>query len=130
MGVPPTAQLFRKKHPYRAAWSDWDYLLVEAVQTLENERCRCGLPVYICHSDDPHIRFRIEEDVCEASATVDRHEDALKRSNPDYKAPSGTTLRPVPYTSDGSDFVKYRDDFYRGEVNRQKEVLAGLQNRS
>lgn len=126
--MPPTAQLFRKKHPLRAAWSDWDYLLIEAVHALESERCRCGLPVYICHSSDPHIRFRIEEDVCEATATVERQEEALKKANADYKPAPGTALRPVPYTTDGSDFTQYREPFYFDEMNRRKEILEGLQH--
>jgi hypothetical protein len=125
--VPPTAQLFRKKRPHQTPWTEWDYLLVEAVQTLEAERCRCGLPVYICHSDDPHIRFRVEEDVCEASAAVDRFEDDLRRKDADYKTPAGTTLRPVPYTTDGSDFTRYRDDYYRNDYMRRREILDGLQ---
>lgn len=129
MGLPPTAQIFRKKRPFKAAWTEWDYLLVEAVQTLEAERCRCGLPAYVCHSSDPHIRFRIEEDTCEATAAVERHEDALRRANKDYKPPAGTSLRPVPYTTDGSDFVEYREDYYAEQMARRKEVLDGLQSR-
>ncbi|MGN6324495.1 hypothetical protein [Pseudolysinimonas sp.] len=124
--MPPTAQLFRKKHPRKAAWSEWDYLLIEAVQTLEAERCRCGLPIYICHSDDPHIRFRVEEDVCEATAAVDRHEDALKAKDKDYKPDPGTTLRPVPYTTDKSDFVDYRDRYYDAEKERRDAIMSSL----
>lgn len=121
--------MFRKKRPYAATWSEWDYLLVEAVQTLEAERCRCGLPVYVCHSSDPHVRFRIEEDTCEAMATVERHEEALRRGNKDYKAPAGTSLRPVPYTTDSSDFVTYREDYYSDQAARRNEILAGLQSK-
>ena len=101
---------------------------MEAVHTLESERCRCGLPVYICHSDDPHVRFRIEEDTCEAQKQVELHEDSLRRANADYKPPAGTTLRPVPYTTDGSDFTVYRETYYLGELDRRKEILASLQH--
>lgn len=126
MGVPPTAQLFRKKHPHRAAWDEFDYALVEAVQTIDSERCHCGLPVYICHSDDPRIRFRVEEDTCEAKKSVDLFEEAKRRGDKDYKTPPGTTLRPVPYTRDGSDFSTYRDDYYTAEFERRKEIHESL----
>lgn len=118
--------MFRKKHPFKASWSEWDYLLVEAVHRLESERCRCGLPVYICHSDDPKIRFRVEEDVCEATRAVDLYEENQRRGNDKYKAPAGSTLRPVPYTIDGSDFTRYRDDYYSAESERYESVMASL----
>lgn len=124
--MPPTAFLFRKRKPQQTKWGEWDYLLVEAVQQLENERCRCGLPIYICHSDDPHIRFRVEEDVCEAKRVVDAFEERQQKSDPKYKAPHGTALRPIPYTTDDSDFVSYRDDYYRSDYERRQEVLESL----
>ncbi|WP_025157275.1 hypothetical protein [Leifsonia aquatica] len=127
MNVAPTAFLFRKKHPHKAAWSEWDYLLVEAVQSLEAERCRCGLPVYICHSDDPRIRFRVEEDECEAQKAVDIFEEReQKRAGENWKKPHGVALRPVPYTTDGSDFASYRDSYYVSEDVRRREVLESL----
>lgn len=124
--MPPTAQLFRKKKFDPTKRTEWDYLLVEAVHTIENERCHCGLPVYICHSDDPRIRFRVEEDTCEAKAAVDRYEDSQRAGNKDYKAPPGTSLKPVPYTTDRSDFVSYRDRYYETEYDRREEVLDSL----
>ena len=52
-------------------WNKHDFLLLEAYQILEEERCgQCGLPKYICHSEDPEVRFRIEEDQC--AAMVDK----------------------------------------------------------
>ncbi|MBG6106638.1 hypothetical protein [Frigoribacterium sp. CG_9.8] len=123
--MPPTAFLFRKRNPTNAQWSEWDYLLIEAVQTLESERCHCGLPVYICHSDDPHIRFRIEEDTCEATKAVDIFEEG-KRKDDAYKKPPGSTLRPMPYTTDDSDFVTYRDRYYQAEMERRKEIMDSL----
>lgn len=79
-----------------------------------------------CHSDDPHIRFRVEEDVCEATKAVDIFEDRAQKSDKDYKRPHGTALRPVPYTTDESDFVRYRDDYYRADHERRQEVLESL----
>lgn len=124
--MPPTAFLFRKHKPRKATWTEWDYLLVEAVHQLENERCHCGLPVYICHSEDPRVRFRVEEDTCEAKKAVELFEEREKKRDADYKAPPGQALRPVPYTTDGSDFVDYRDEYYRADYERRTEILDSL----
>jgi hypothetical protein len=126
VSLPPTAFLFRKRKPQLAKWTEWDYLLIEAIQQLESERCRCGLPVYICHSDDPRIRFRVEEDVCEATKAIDIYEDRAQKSSKEYKRPHGSSLRPVPYTTDDSDFVIYRDDYYQSDFDRRKEVRDSL----
>lgn len=125
--MPPTAFLFRKRRPQSAKWNEWDYLLIEAVQTLESERCHCGLPVYICHSDDPHVRFRVEEDICEATKVTDAYEERQQKAGGDsYKRPHGSTLRPVPYTTDGSDLTRYRDAFYQADYEKRLEVLDSL----
>lgn len=125
MGVPPTAAIFRKRRPHKAAFTEWDYALNEAVDRLEDERCHCGLPVYICHSDDPHIRIRVEEDTCEATKAVENYEE-MKGKSDGYKKPPGTTLRPVPYTTNGKDFTDYRDDYFRRDFERRDAVLKSL----
>lgn len=126
-GMPPTAFLFRKRHPSKH-WTEWDYSLSEAVEQLEAERCpQCGLPVYVCHSDDPHIRFRVEEDICEASAERERYEDRQQSKSKDYKPAPGSTTRAIPYTTDGSDFTAYRDDYYEAEMRRRMEIAESHQ---
>lgn len=125
MNIAPTAFIFRKRHPLKTKWTEWDYLLIEAVDRLELERCHCGLPVYICHSDDPRIRMRVEEEVCEATKAVEDFEE-MNKGKDGYKKPAGSTLRPVPYTIDGSDFTSYRDAYYHDDNARREEVLSSL----
>lgn len=124
--MAPTAFIFRKRNPHKVKWGEWDYLLAEAVEQLEAERCpNCGLPTYVCHSDDPRIRFRVEEDTCEASKATEVYEERQQKAG-DYKKPPGSTLRPVPYTTDGSDFTQYREAYYFSESERREEVLSSL----
>lgn len=103
-------------------WIEEDFLLLEAFQILEQERCgQCGLPRYICHTSDTRVRFDIHEDTCEAKYEVERHEENLAAQE-GYKAPLGTVMVPRPWMSDRSDFAELRDDYYRAEVQRESEI--------
>lgn len=127
--MAPTAFIFRKKHPHKAKWGEMDYACIEAIHFLDKETCSsCGLPVYICRSDDPHIRFRVQEVTCAAKEAVERVEESRRDSDKDYRPKPGTSLRPIPYTTDGSDFAKYRDAYYREDWEKQKEILEGLRS--
>lgn len=104
-------------------WNKHDFLILEAYQILEDERCgQCGLPRYICHSEDNEVRFRIEEDTCAAMVDKEAYEEQKRGSNSDYKPPLGTRLHPVPYMNDGTDFTRLREPYYRAEAERQNLI--------
>lgn len=93
---------------------------------LDSERCpQCNYPKYMCHSDHPRIRVRVEEDTCEAMAAVERRREQDQKSS--GKDTPGVSLRPIIYTTDGSDLAKYRDEYYRGAHERFKEIQESLQ---
>jgi hypothetical protein len=104
-------------------WNEHDFLLLEAYQILEEERCQqCGLPRYICHNESADLRFRIEEDTCAAMVEKESYEERKRSSNKDYKPPLGTTLRPVPYMEDGGEFTRLREPYYQAEAERQAAI--------
>jgi hypothetical protein len=104
-------------------WDKHDFLLIEAFEILEAERCgQCGLPKYICHSDDFEVRFRIEEDQCAAMVEKESYEERARGSDTSYKPPLGTRLHPVPYMNDDTDFTRLREPYYLAERARQEEI--------
>lgn len=111
-------------------WTTHDFLLLQAYQILQDERCgQCGLPRYICHNDDPRIRVRVEEDSCAIKGAVESRE-RMNSKNKNYVAPVGTQLQPEPYTSDGSDLVSFREPYYRAEAERREKIRESLLPRS
>jgi ferredoxin len=116
--IAPTAMILRKQPT--AKWVEFDYLLLEAYKGLQNERCgQCGLPRYICHSDESHkIQFEVVEDTCEAIKAKDRHEKMKAGGKKDYEPPSGMTLTPKPVMVEGGDFVELREGYYAAEAAR------------
>lgn len=104
-------------------WNAHDFLLLEAYQILEEERCQqCGLPRYICHNESSDVRFRIVEDTCAAMVEKDMYEEQKRGSDKDYRAPAGTTLRPEPYAVDGRDLTTFRTQYYLDEAEKQQII--------
>jgi hypothetical protein len=100
-------------------WTEEDFLLLEAYQILEDERCsQCGLPRYICHSDDRRIQFWVDSDTCNAKYEVDKRMESVK------EPPKGTVLVPHPFMTDDSDFVELRGPYYEAESKRLEALQA------
>lgn len=74
----------------RKRWGKWDFLLAKAYQRYLDELCpQCGMPVYVCHSEDSRVEFKITKDVCFATAEVERAQKREsdkrgKNASPDF----------------------------------------------
>lgn len=106
----------------RKPWNKWDRVLMEAYQTLENERCpQCGTYRWICGNEDPDIQVRVDYDFCAMKARTDQINDA-NRKKTNFEPNPGETMRPQPYTVSGADLVDYRDAYYKAQATRQRAI--------
>lgn len=110
-------------------WTEYDFLLLEANQILEMEKCpQCGLPKWICHNDDGDLDFRVRKDVCYAMREVetsDRDDSSAKG----YEKPPGTVARPEPYRPSGKTFDwSFREGFYRAEYEKQQAIALATKH--
>jgi len=81
--MPPSAFLLRKQKKQRH-WEVWDYGLAEAVNMIDNEKCRkCGTEMWLAFSEDRDIQFEVEDHACHACAHLEEVQD--KRSDKDAK---------------------------------------------
>lgn len=120
MNARPTTFL-RKAQPF-GEWDDLDFSLAEAWRIMQDERCQqCGLPRYVCHSENPDIQFEIDVEQCQAVAEVAMYEKSEKESHSDgWEPPAGTKTRPTPSTMSGADPASYRNEYY-DSLQRQAE---------
>lgn len=111
----------------RKKWTRWDFLLIEAMEVMKSETCsQCGMPRWACHSENSHIRFRVEVDECMAKAEAERWMDSRQAADKNYKPEPGTSPRAIPYTTDGSDLADYREEYYEQEAKRLQEIRDSL----
>jgi len=63
-------------------WNAFDFMLVEALQILEDETCgKCGNPIWICrNSDATHLGFKIKTSVCYASAEMEKWQEKKEKN--------------------------------------------------
>ena len=62
--IPPTL-LFLPKRTNPNKWTLIDKALLLGWQTYQDELCpRCGVPMWLGHSEDPNIIFELKETVC------------------------------------------------------------------
>lgn len=82
----------------RKPWGRWDIVLVKAYQRFLNELCQqCGLPKYVCHTDDNRVQFKSVRDECASSAVAERTQEELaKRDSRSY----GIRIAGEPYLTD------------------------------
>lgn len=102
-------------------WTDFDFILVEAMQILEDETCsQCGNPIWICRNENAHsIGFKVKTATCFATAELERWQEKEEKKNTKKKK-YGQYPYTVPYSYDGSDMPS-RIEFYRG-LMAQDEV--------
>lgn len=95
-------------------WSEFDFLLVEALQVLEDETCaECGNPIWVCRNDNASsVGFKIKTTVCYASAELERWREKQEK-NKSAKKKHGESPYVIAYTYDGSDLPS-RTSFYKG----------------
>lgn len=107
----------------RDDWDEFDFLLIEAYQILENERCeQCGLPEWICHNGDSDIRIDLDDDTCFVKREIDA-ENELHSKDANYKAPHGTVSRPKvsTWSKKPLDF-RVREAYYKAQIAAKAEA--------
>ena len=94
-------------------WNPFDFLLLEALQILEQETCsECGNPIWICRNDNAHnVGFKIKVTTCYAKAELDKWQERQDKSN--KKLGPGEIPYIVSYTYDDSDMPS-RNSYYQG----------------
>ena len=81
LGHCPSAALLNKPNPM-GEWSKVDYLLVDAFYVLDSEKCtRCNNPIWLCHSTDNRIDFKVKTRTCYAKAEIEDFENSEKGKN-------------------------------------------------
>lgn len=120
-GIRPSALILGRDS--RKPWDKWDLLLAEAYQIMEAERCgQCGLPRWICHNEDSDIWFDIDQDTCFAKRELEELQD---RQPKDYKAPTGTQMKPTPMRFSKGEFdLVLREEFYMAEYKAREDNSA------
>lgn len=105
-------------------------MLARAKTILDGERCsQCGLPKYICQSDNPDLEYRMEKEVCNATKAKEKYEDteekkrAKRKGKEAEKPPAGEAVYPVPYMLSGADLGSLREPFWE-EFNKKQEQIA------
>lgn len=85
--------IFGEPDPH--TWTDFDYQLVEAYQTLQDETCSCGNPVWLCRVEHRNVKFTVIPSICYAQAEIAKPINAKKQG-------PGVSLVAIPSTYDGS----------------------------
>lgn len=95
-------------------WVDFDFMLLEAYQILEEETCsECGNPVWVCRNEDANwIGFKVKTAKCFAKAELDKWVEAREKKESKSKA-YGEYPYVVVESYDGTP-VPSRSDFFRG----------------
>lgn len=66
----------------REPWGEWDILLAKAYQRFLNELCgQCGMPKYMCHTDDNRIQFDTKRDHCASAAKAEQEQERMAKSD-------------------------------------------------
>lgn len=98
-GQRPCAALLMESDP-KGEWTKVDYLLLDAFYILDAETCSiCNNPIWLCHSTDNRIDFKIQTRTCYAKAEIEDFESSEKGK----KVGSGEYLIAVPTGIEGED---------------------------
>lgn len=114
------------KNPHKN-WSDTDRNLLEAYQIVEDEKCsQCGLPTWLCHTENPDIIFTVATDECQATKKVqlanDKAQERISKKK-DSKPEFGKQRYPEwKAESEDGKLYKLRDEFYKAQARRQEQM--------
>lgn len=100
-------------------WTELDFLLVEAMQILEEETCgECSNPIWICRNESAsNVGFKIKTAICYAKAEMDKWQEKESKKSDSAKN-YGKYPYTVAYTYDGTDMPS-RSHFYQSLVENQ-----------
>ncbi len=101
-------------------WTDLDFMLIEAMQILEDETCKeCGSPIWICRNESASsVGFKVKVATCFAKAELDRWNE-LQDKKKSSKKRHGEYPYVVPYTYDGTE-LPTRMQFYKDLTEKHK----------
>ena len=101
-----------------APWVPFDFLLLEAFQTLEDETCgECGNPIWVCRNEEAsNVGFKIKIGRCFGKAELDKwlEKDSKKKSS---KKTYGEYPYIVSYTYDNGPLPS-RNDYLQSLASR------------
>jgi hypothetical protein len=99
-------------------WVPFDFLLLEAYQTLEDETCNeCGNPVWVCRNEEAsNVGFKIKTGRCFGKAELDKwmEKDSKKKTT---KKSYGEYPYIVAYTYDNGPLPS-RSDYFQSLAAR------------
>jgi hypothetical protein len=107
-------------------WGKWDTLLAKAYQRFLSELCQqCGMPKYICHSDDNRIQFKLSRDECASTAMSERELDRMRQQaekNPNQRS-FGVRVFGEPFLApqaieDGLELSDFRKPYLTEEAKK------------
>lgn len=77
-GQRPVAALLYAGNPNKD-WERLDYLLQDAYYVMDTEICSiCNNPIWLCHSTDNRIDFKVSTRTCYAKAEIDDFESTAR----------------------------------------------------
>ena len=93
-------------------WNDFDFMLVEALQMLEDETCNeCGNPIWVCRNESAtNVGFKIKTTKCFAKAELEKWREAEDKKK---KKKYGEMPYIVAYTYDDGP-MPTRAEYYQG----------------
>jgi hypothetical protein len=102
-------------------WTEFDFMLVEAFQMLQDETCGdCGNPIWICRNDKAsNVGFKIKTSTCFAKAELEKWQEREEKAK-GKKKKYGQSPYVVPYTYDESQLPS-RKSFYLGTIEDKIE---------
>lgn len=117
--IRPCAMVYHEQPTDK--WSILDFQLLEAYQTIEDEKCpQCGQPIWLCRSTNPNVEWTVKEDVCYASRAKEekearRHKKPREKIDAKERASWGrieyATPRVISTAPEGTT-LPTRKDFY------------------
>lgn len=103
-GQRPTAAIREEGDPHNN-WERLDYMLQDAIFILESETCpRCHNPIWLCHSYDNTIDFKVKVRTC--YATAEKEEFESSKENPELGAGEYTIASPIGIENEDGTFEK------------------------
>lgn len=91
-GHPPTLYLLKNRTSAKK-WSDIDKKLMLAWTTYQEEVCpRCGIPMWLGHSEDPNIDFHTEVTTCYACAHLEQDKRDEPKGGTKYIVPKAVEI--------------------------------------
>lgn len=97
-------------------WIDFDFMLVEALQMLEDETCNeCGNPIWVCRNESAtNVGFKIKTTKCFAKAELEKWRETEDKKK---KKKYGEMPYIVAYTYDEGP-MPTRADYYQSLLDK------------